>query len=35
MMRGQIYDNAATMAGTHGGVQAILKRTNKKANFNG
>lgn len=34
-MCGQIYDNAATMAGIHCGLQAIFKRTNKKANFNG
>ena len=32
--RAQGYDNAATMSETHGGVQAILKRKNKKAIFN-
>ena len=35
MCRAQGYDNAATMSGIHGGVQAILKRKNKKAIFNG
>lgn len=35
MCRAQGYDNAATMAGIHGGVQAILKGKNKKAIFNG
>ena len=35
MCRAQGYDNAATMAGIHGGVQAILKEKNKKAVFNG
>ncbi|XP_061469367.1 zinc finger MYM-type protein 1-like [Rhineura floridana] len=35
MCRTQGYDNAATMAGIHGGVQAILKGKNKKAIFNG
>lgn len=35
MCRAQGYDNAATMSGLHGGVQAILKRKNKKAIFNG
>uniref|UniRef100_UPI003590127A zinc finger MYM-type protein 1-like n=1 Tax=Myxine glutinosa TaxID=7769 RepID=UPI003590127A len=35
MCRAQGYDNAATMAGIHGGVQALLKGKNKKAIFNG
>lgn len=35
MCRAQGYDNAATMAGIHGGVQAILKGINKKLVFNG
>ncbi|XP_061440730.1 zinc finger MYM-type protein 1-like [Rhineura floridana] len=35
MYSAQGYDNAATMAGIHGGVQAILKGNNKKAIFNG
>ena len=35
MCRAQGYDNAANMAGIHGGVQAILKGKNKKAIFNG
>ncbi|XP_063794591.1 zinc finger MYM-type protein 1-like [Pseudophryne corroboree] len=35
MCRSQGYDNAATMAGIHGGVQAILKRKNRKAIFSG
>lgn len=35
MCRGQGYDNASTMAGVYGGVQAILKETNAKAIFNG
>ncbi|XP_053569321.1 LOW QUALITY PROTEIN: zinc finger MYM-type protein 1-like [Bombina bombina] len=35
MCRAQGYDNAATMAGKHGGVQSILKEKNKKAIFNG
>lgn len=35
MCRAQGYDNAATMAGVHGGVQAILKGKNNKAIFNG
>lgn len=35
MCRSQGYDNSATMAGIHGGVQAILKRKNRKAIFNG
>ena len=35
MCRAQAYDNAATMSGIHGGVQAILKRKNKKAICNG
>ena len=33
MCRARGYDNAATMSGIHGGVQAILKRKNKKAIF--
>lgn len=33
--RSQSYDNAITMSGTHGGVQALLKKQNKKAVFNG
>uniref|UniRef100_A0A8C5PE46 TTF-type domain-containing protein n=1 Tax=Leptobrachium leishanense TaxID=445787 RepID=A0A8C5PE46_9ANUR len=35
MCRSQGYDNAATMAGIHGGVQAIIKEKNKKAIFSG
>ena len=35
MCRAQDYDNAATMSGIHRGVQAIWKRKNKKAIFNG
>ncbi|XP_040275768.1 zinc finger MYM-type protein 1-like [Bufo bufo] len=35
MCRSQGYDNAATMAGIHGGVQSILKGKNRKAIFNG
>ena len=35
MCRAQYYDNAATMSGIHGSVQAILKRKIKKAIFNG
>ncbi|CAN7946090.1 unnamed protein product [Ixodes hexagonus] len=35
MCRSQGYDNAANMAGIHGGVQAIIKGENKKAIFNG
>jgi len=35
MCRAQGYDNASTMAGVHGGVQAIVKERNKKAIFNG
>src|SRR6218665_1287057 len=35
MCRAQGYDNAATMSGIHGGVQALLKRKNHKAIFNG
>lgn len=35
MCRSQGYDNAANMAGIHGGVQAIIKAKNKKAIFSG
>ncbi|KAM9311655.1 zinc finger MYM-type protein 1-like [Gastrophryne carolinensis] len=35
MCRSQGYDNAATMAGIHGGVQSILMEKNRKAVFNG
>ncbi|XP_056392625.1 zinc finger MYM-type protein 1-like [Hyla sarda] len=35
MCRSQGYDNAATMAGIHGGVQSILNEKNRKAIFNG
>ena len=35
MCRSQGYDNAATMAGIHGGVQALIKEKNKKALFSG
>ncbi|XP_040197560.1 zinc finger MYM-type protein 1-like [Rana temporaria] len=35
MCRAQGYDNAATMAGIHGGVQSIIREKNKKAIFNG
>ena len=35
MCRSQGYDNAATMSGVHGGVQAIIKARNNKAIFVG
>ena len=35
MCRSEGYDNAANMAGIHGGVQAIIKQINPKAVFNG
>lgn len=35
MCRSKGYDNCSTMSGIYGGVQAIIKRTNKKAIFNG
>ncbi|XP_073491308.1 uncharacterized protein [Aquarana catesbeiana] len=35
MCRAQGYDNTATMAGIHGGVQSIIMEKNKKAIFNG
>ena len=35
MCRSQGYDNAANMAGIHGGVQAIIKAINPKTVFNG
>nr|XP_047132432.1 zinc finger MYM-type protein 1-like [Hydra vulgaris] len=35
MCRSQGYDNAATMAGIHGGVQKIISDKNNKAIFNG
>ena len=35
LCRGQGYDNASTMAGIHGGLQARIKDVNKKALFNG
>ena len=35
MCLSQSYDNAASMAGVHGGVQAIIRQKNPKAVFNG
>ena len=35
LCRGQGYDNCYTMSGIYGGVQAIIKRKNNKAIFNG
>ena len=35
LCRGQGYDNAGTMSGIHGGVQAKIKEINAKALFNG
>lgn len=35
MCRAQGYNNTATMAGVYGGVQAILKKKNRKVIFNG